>query len=497
MKANVIIRKQSIKARTSNESVAFDLKKYLNDSLQIELVTMLQKVFEQFEDDGSFVTIDKLKVNIGTLSQSEFEKSFFQIAAPYLVRELVKQLKFKENTKDTFYGSNRNHAATNSSGLKMKDQEGPHKNLQIEALFYFLLEGVFPWWHKDPLQTPAMLLQSFSNNEQEALLSKIVALKFTGKSGEVQKLASRLFFHLPGNNFQQVIYGLLKLLSNAYLNKQCEVLLLNINLLTRLLALKKVELFIQLFSFLIVKGERDFTRQFLLSLIKAHSLPKDFEVRLDNVKKTFTDDDFKVVINILTDLVKHVGTSTAHEEQKDPSNTQPKDNNVLPDDALYISNSGLVLLHPFLQSFFFELGLLNPQNQFLSKASAFKAAVLLYYLQCGERYYKEWEMGLNKIICNIPVSEVLPDGIELSENEIAECETLLQIVIKYWEALKGCSTQALQQTFLVREGKISYIQNTWLLQVERTGTDILLDRLPWGYNTIKFPWNPNIFYIEW
>ncbi len=73
----------------------------------------------------------------------------------------------------------------------------------------------------------------------------------------------------------------------------------------------------------------------------------------------------------------------------------------------------------------------------------------------------------------------------------------MQSVVEYWAALKGASIEALQTTFFQREGKVSLIENYWLIQVERTGVDILLDRLPWAISTIKLPWIKEIIYIEW
>ena len=126
-----------------------------------------------------------------------------------------------------------------------------------------------------------------------------------------------------------------------------------------------------------------------------------------------------------------------------------------------------------------------------------KAAVLLYYLQCGSERYREWEMTLNKIFCGIGSTELIPDGIRITENEKEECLFLLQTIVNYWEALKGASTESLQNTFILREGKITWVEDRWLIQIERMGVDILLERLPWSYGTIKFPWLDHIIYTEW
>jgi hypothetical protein len=166
-------------------------------------------------------------------------------------------------------------------------------------------------------------------------------------------------------------------------------------------------------------------------------------------------------------------------------------------EGIYISNAGLVILQPFLTLFFENLGLIDDNRQFISSHTQIKAAVILYYLQSGQVDYNEWEMSLNKILCGMATDELIPNDILLSDQEKAESDTLLKTVIEYWDALKRSSVEAVQTTFLTREGKVSFKETHWLIQVERTGVDILVDRLPWGIGTIKLPWLNELIYVEW
>ena len=121
----------------------------------------------------------------------------------------------------------------------------------------------------------------------------------------------------------------------------------------------------------------------------------------------------------------------------------------------------------------------------------------MYYLQCGDDDYKEWEMPFNKIACGLSPEEVFPNNISIEEAEKEECKILMQSLVDYWDALKGASIEAVQNTFILREGKMSWKEDHWLLQVERTGVDILLDKLPWSFSTIKLPWLDHLIYTEW
>ena len=93
--------------------------------------------------------------------------------------------------------------------------------------------------------------------------------------------------------------------------------------------------------------------------------------------------------------------------------------------------------------------------------------------------------------------ENLPDDILLAENEKKECDQLLGVVINYWEALKGSGKEALQETFFRRNGKLSFNDKHYLLQVEKNATDILIERLPWGIGIIQLPWLDYLIHVEW
>jgi len=166
-------------------------------------------------------------------------------------------------------------------------------------------------------------------------------------------------------------------------------------------------------------------------------------------------------------------------------------------ESIYVFNSGLVILHPFFPIFFKALNLLDDNDQFISRKAQMRAAVLLYYLQCGRSDYKEWEMPLNKLLCGLNLGDLIPDHIKLTDQELEESNGLLNSIIEYWTALRGCTIEALQTTFLMREGKLRLNENTWVIQIERSGVDILVDRLPWGIGTFKLPWLKEFISVEW
>jgi hypothetical protein len=165
-------------------------------------------------------------------------------------------------------------------------------------------------------------------------------------------------------------------------------------------------------------------------------------------------------------------------------------------DAIYIQNAGLVILHPFLPELFTRLELLV-DKQWKDVYSQHTAAIVLEYLATGKEDFFEFNFPLNKTLCGIPVNEVLQPVEELSLSIKNECEDLLKDIIRHWSILKNTSVDGLRETFLQRNGKLTQVENGWLLNVEQKGVDILLNSLPWGIGTIKLPWADKKLHVEW
>jgi len=161
-------------------------------------------------------------------------------------------------------------------------------------------------------------------------------------------------------------------------------------------------------------------------------------------------------------------------------------------EGIYINCAGIVLLHPFLSRFFETLGI-SADEQLLQPD---RALCLLHFLATGQLIAPEYELMLPKILCNVPLERPV-ESVTLTATEQEEAAALLQAVINHWEALRNTSADGLRGTFLHRPGKISLRDNDWLLQVESTTCDILLEQLPWGFSIIRLPWMDRKLWVEW
>lgn len=166
-------------------------------------------------------------------------------------------------------------------------------------------------------------------------------------------------------------------------------------------------------------------------------------------------------------------------------------------DEVYVNNAGLVIVQPFLQPFFRELGLLDGK-EFPHEAAQHRAVYLLHYIATGsEELPEEHELLLEKLLCGVALTAVLERPAPFTAAEKEECDNLLNSVISHWGALKKSTPEGLRQAFIKRSGKLLRDSNGWTLRIERNAFDVLLEKLPWGISIVKSPWNKEMIFVEW
>ncbi|MEM8487074.1 MAG: contractile injection system tape measure protein [Bacteroidota bacterium] len=163
----------------------------------------------------------------------------------------------------------------------------------------------------------------------------------------------------------------------------------------------------------------------------------------------------------------------------------------------YVENAGIILLHPFLSPLFEQLELIRG-DKFPSQKKRELAIHLLRYLSTQEHNVPEYALTFEKFLCAWPENEPINRNVHISAQVVEECKTLLQAVIQHWSQLGKTSPDTLRDAFLRRPGKLSYqTSNGWLLQVEQTSVDVLLQYLPWGVGVVKLPWMEDLLRVEW
>lgn len=186
------------------------------------------------------------------------------------------------------------------------------------------------------------------------------------------------------------------------------------------------------------------------------------------------------------------GVFAEETETDKPAGSSPADKRIR------VANAGLVLLGPFLPAFFRETGLTDESGHWKHPASQLTAIHLLHFLCFGDSQKPfEYFLTLNKILVSWPEVQPVPLVWEPAGNLNEEAGVLVETVIKHWEALKNTSVEGFRQAFLRRNGLLEKIESGWILRTETAAWDVLLDRLPWGFSTLRFPWSTEMIFTEW
>lgn len=511
MTPNIIIRKQKFRIRTHDENTALRIRKEINDSIQYDFIHMLEKIMQEHSIPDFYFYIDKISVDLGAIHFQNFNETFMRL----LQEKLSRELSVKTDEQITTAGANKEsyyYNETNDTGERMiEDQAFPfaEKNRATRALIYFLEYGIYPWWyHQSVAKSPAEIL----DEDTDTLTSLSLKIIEQNKISKIvaERMTRRLIHHLPAGKKDRLVKNILSLKNEPAVSANANALLEHKEILKTLFDFSETEFQVSLV--LVLLNETISPGNLVSRFIRKFWTEKETTIeKLDTIMAKADEDVRDFISEQITDLSKHKKNTDPgsnregkkaremFEEKitKDPSRFDSEKTPALPEEGIYISNAGLVLIHPFLDSLFTELGFLDPKKQFYSENAALRATINLQYLQTGDNDYREWESALCKILCGLPVATVLPSDIVLTDSEKSECDEMLKVILEYWDALRSTDINVLRANFFNRDGKLMAREDHWLLHVERTGIDILLEKLPWGYSTIKLPWLQQIIHVEW
>ena len=165
-------------------------------------------------------------------------------------------------------------------------------------------------------------------------------------------------------------------------------------------------------------------------------------------------------------------------------------------EQLYIYNAGLALIWPFVGTLFTKLAYIK-DKQFTDKSKQFRAVHLLQYIIDGGDTSPEFVLVFNKLICGMPLSDPLDMFVTLTDEEKKEADQFSESIKNKWKEMKNTSLATFRDSFLKREGTLTFDEKNWKLKVESKPIDVLLRKLPWGFSLIKFHWIDYIIFVEW
>ncbi|MFT5821026.1 MAG: hypothetical protein ACI8ZM_002275 [Crocinitomix sp.] len=522
-----IVKKLALNLEVDKGLSVQQVRNSMLDSLNGHLKTELNHVMDELCGEGQIVRIDRLELDLGKISPDNLKAGLVEELRSELKKAIISQ--YGDDIRQT-------HAQDQSASeggveltTEIRLENAVPADRTLNSFLSFLETGTFPWWstlhNMDEIKAYVAedLFPQKSKNPtyQAQAINKVLQIVTTNK-----RARKRFCQHFQAKEFNQIITQWFGSKSKHYIEvmqwsllifktilREQETTLasyLRLAIMNQLLAVQKetsqksVEEIIPSFikAFLNISKPSFSSRQ--ITTLKKLTLNQE---KVKQLKKALNKRNQQELISVVIDEIqihqKHIPKETnaasakkqvkkKAERRKETTDEEPE----LFETGAEFGYAGAVILWPMLTTFFKNRNLIEGKN-FKDEAARNMALQLLNYLVSGYDEIPEFEMPLNKILCGIPIQEVIIFDSELTEDDKAEANTLLEHVIANWSVLKNTSPRGLRDGFICRKGELIELEENWQLTVEQKGIDIIMNKLPWGYSMIKLSWMDKILQVQW
>lgn len=478
-----IIHRINLEIETSGRTVANQLKDSALRLLYTDILPRIEKYLDSLESQGKHIRFDQLDIELDTLQADTFEEEFARLTEQAF-RSKIEPVVEKE----------RNDQENDALTLTGKEQV-------IHCFLFFLETGRLPWWYSRS-----------GNMLSEKNLEEI----FTGVSGFVsEKLLPLISKHPAALERLLNQYSPGFIFSCIFSSAQIQPVIDNdswsgkiIQLLNKIYQITFIQntpvLHLQQnalknLTMQIISTKKLLSKQQMQLMIDELSAKIASAEMIDptELKSLFEEISRKLALspssNQEIQALQKSQELSEHIQEPIPKTQNQK---LLDEDGIFLNNAGLVLLYPFLESFLGNFGLLE-NGRFKNTESQTLAIHLLHYLVAKTEQAPEYDLIIEKFLCNWNSDTPIARDVTLTQAMKDESEQLLSAAIRHWSALKNTSPDGLREGFLQREGKLVLNDFQNRLIVENKTQDVLLSFLPWGYSIVKLPWMKNILLVEW
>lgn len=525
--ANHLIVRQTFDLSVSSSNKEQNVMEEISRMNKNLILPLTERILDSYGSDQVHLRVDKIEIDLGTVSPEEFVREFEHKLHEQLRRQFPnshfgpgKAPHMPTGAPDTL--------ETLSSGKKPGQNKpaneflnepspGDFASRYLETLVYFLETGLLPWWiHGDEKDVIAPFekvlrespdevitaLQKAWNSHTERrfytqfpenfirLLFDEISAKYLGIRAMAEEIKKQHPDIIPGSiSPDQLSKAVISsVMENAGRQEKPGNLYLKISR-----KLEKVW----------PSGNLSFVKELpaLLNYLGAKSL------EIESIVHYFDPGIQKKPIKHSSkkdkkEAPEHPGEkeqkrkSLSDHEEPEPLDEKERASQEWPEEGIFIGNAGLVILWPYLREYF-ESILLIGDSVFIDDSTREKAVLASQHLVTGELHFPEYDLSLNKLLCGWPLEETLPAQLDLNEEEIHKAEDLLEKAIEQWKAIGKVSVPGFRESFLLRDGLLKKNDFGWQLKVERKPYDLLLDRLPWSFGLIKFKWMNQPLFVEW
>lgn len=484
MKQDHIIQKVFVEVTVNNKEKAYRIKDDINSFLSIDVFPEIEKYINSIEHTlgGHTLQIPRLELNLDIKNCSLNTE----------LRDKIVQL-FKEELSEIAASDELSYpeAESDSKAYWMDNQEK-----MVQSFIFFLENGSMPWWNSDKkangfLEKPILASIISAKNFQKNLISVLPK----------QHVQDRIINQLSD---EQIVQLCLAILQNKELKINLEA-----DIIRRISKLQHSDriivwrLVLRVLTAYLHSPSGDLKEYLLQQILKLK--PTEFfningSKNWETVAEIFPFMKEKEILerieNFKTDIKDQPeNVKTAEEVIPQDKTTIRDDVNIDVNSGQYIQNAGLILIHPFIKTFFEQCNLLDPKTQELTDPEL--CANLLHYIATGKTNAPEYDMLFEKFLCNIPMNQTINRHIKLSRQHKTQAQNVIESVQHNWNPMKKSSVELLQNEFFQRPGKLVVTEHDYTLSVERKTQDILLEKLAWGIGLAKLPWKEKFIFINW
>lgn len=466
---NHVLNKLQFDVTCADEDQAFDLRQNFGITYQEQIVDVVDAICSKYVANDEWLRIDQLVIDLGNFTPAGLDINFNEVFKAKFEKAIHEKL----------------------SKISPLQKQLSRQIPAAELLIHFLEKGTLPWWadeanidfneissealkHQPGMITAFFIEQQFHkavwqraayqlNNEVKNIF--IESVEPLNEARKLFKTWLALIISQAKEVSIQLNYPETSL--NTMVIKNGNAIFSDSKNQTKLLEILISDVLLN------NSAEASVIEQF----IKENKTQIHANIQ-NNEHLIFTSDQ-------ASDLINQFYTANADFPQEEVT------------EKYFIKHAGVILLAPFLKTFFTNLDLIINNTEWKDKAAQYKAIYIIWFLSTGLQHAFEYNLTIEKILCGVSIDEPISGDIKLKTEDMAEVEALLSSVIEHWKAIKNTSVNGLRETFLKRDGLLTKQESGWLLQVERKTLDVLIDSIPWGYSTISLPWNNYIISVEW
>ncbi|MFN8714405.1 MAG: contractile injection system tape measure protein [Bacteroidota bacterium] len=514
---NHIIRRFELELHVSDKESGRIIQDEILLEYKQQIINEISDRFDKLIGPDEYLTIDSLTIDAGHISlEHRNELLTLQLvdALELQLRKLLETARQQPGEKVSLYQSD---ASGGSVEITVQLKTATYSRLEL--LWQLLVNGILPWQSSNNIGVEQLVKELINENKINEVL---IALQQQGRGNGFLRLAKQLslktLLQLFSNEKQQqlaeIIYKHIASVSGQAAAESFMAAMLQVN---RAQSTTNNDVISEL-----MLGNLHTDYLFRPALAKLIVIVSDTNTSSETALKTALEisstDAFLIRETLQTDSRKEdvlkksiqIINDKDRVEQKQKSGSEQDSD--LPDDTLIITNAGLVLLHPFINTFLSRTGHIE-NREFISDRAKEEAAVLLQLLVTGmpdqnssdenseTNWFEEHQLLLNKILVGLPLETPLPGLSAFSRTELetfsAEADKAVQHAINSWPLLSRTTVAAFREMFLKHEGRLSAGSGGWDLQIERDSFDVLIDKLPWPISIIRHPWSEKTLFVTW